>query len=152
MVTDSILNWQNPAPEGEILAPVSLVNRHVRRENTVCPSQAALCCWRSWGPGSDLNTSLQKRLKIQLWRRHMALQMGPDNLPGYLPPGTAPFRKCWEETSQVPSCRLCDHGTRAAAMLLCIPLCFTLRPRLGYKKLQGSAGCLVFNLSNSEKS
>lgn len=32
------------------------------------------------------------------------------------------------------------------------PLCFTLCPRLGYKKLQGWAGHLVFNLNNSGKS
>lgn len=79
----------------------------------------------------------------------MALQMGPDNLPGYLPPGTAPFCKCWKETSQVPSCRLCDRGTRVAAMLLCTPPSLTLCPRLGYKKLQGSVGCLVFMKSQA---
>lgn len=82
----------------------------------------------------------------------MALQMGPDNLPGYLPPGRVPFCKCREEALQVLSCRLCDCGTGAEAMLLCFPPCFTLCPRLGHKKLQGSAGHLVFNLYNSEKS
>lgn len=76
----------------------------------------------------------------------MALQMSPDNLPGYLPPGTAPFRKCWKETSQVPSWQLCDRGMGAVVMLLCPSPCFSLCPRWGYKKLQRRAGFLNFNL------
>lgn len=81
--------------------------------------------------------SLQNRLKIQLWWRHMALQMGADNLPGYLPPGTAPFHKCWKETSEVPSCRLCDRGMRAAVMLLC-PLFVSLcAPGWGTRNCKG---------------
>lgn len=68
------------------------------------------------GQALTWTTSLQNILRLQLLQRHMALQMGPDNLPGYPPPGRVPFCKCRKETSQVPSCRLYDCGTGAEAM------------------------------------
>lgn len=67
----------------------------------------------------------------------MALQMSPDNLPGYLPPGTAPFCKCWKETLQVPSWHLCDWGLGAVVMLLCPPPVSPCAPVWGTRNCQG---------------
>lgn len=64
----------------------------------------------------------------------MALQMSPDNLPGYLPPGTAPFRKCWKETSQVPSWHLCDCGMGGCGDAALSLFMFHLVPQAGVQE------------------
>lgn len=77
--------------------------------------------------------------------------MGSDSLPGYLPPGTAPFDKCWKETSPVPFCCLCYCSTWAAVMLLWTPPYF-INLLLEHKKPWGKSGHLVFNLNKSGRS
>lgn len=56
---DSMLNWWSPAPEGEILAPVSLVNQHQPK-----------CKWRKyWLPLTGSTVSVGK-LRARLWSEH----------------------------------------------------------------------------------
>lgn len=77
--------------------------------------------------------------------------MGSDSLPGYLPPGTVPFDKCWKETSPVSFCCLHYYSTWAAVMLLWTPPYF-INPLLEHKKPRGKSGHLVCSLNKSGRS
>lgn len=105
-----------------------IISKNVTGENIVCSSWAAL----SWGPGSDLY-----RLD---WKCLSDWDIWPSKWVQTICQASCHLEQLHFTNAGKRHCRfqLCDHGTRAAVMLV-RPLPYSISPCLGYRKPKGKS-------------